>query len=89
MPFPVDERDIPVLNVDDRPTLHPVGVRTVIDRLHFCGDAQNRPELGQVGLEQSGQDDAAGILPFLERGRCLGHDDPRVAGEKKYDDENT
>ena len=54
-----DERDISIMNVDDRAALHPIGARPVIDGLNLRCKPENRPKSRQVRLEQSGQNDAA------------------------------
>ncbi len=64
--------DVPVIHVDDRATAALIGTSAVVDRLHFPGRTGNDPPLRQIRLKESGENDTAGVLPFLKGRLGLG-----------------
>ena len=58
--------DIAIVNTDDGTALNLVRPRPAVLGFHFRGNSQDPAKLRYVRLEQSGQNYAARVLPFLE-----------------------
>ena len=58
--------DVPVVRVEDRAAADLHRARAVVDGLDVGGGPGDEPPLRQVRIEQARQDDAAGVLPFLQ-----------------------
>ena len=62
-----DIGNISIVNVDHRAAFNLGGARAVVFRLHLRRQPEHGAESGQVRFEQPRQDDAARVLPLLQR----------------------
>ncbi len=69
--------DVPVVHIHHRAATDLIGARPVKDRLDFGCCASDDPPLRKIRLKKSRENDAARVLPFLQRRlslrkRCMG-----------------
>jgi hypothetical protein len=77
------ECNIAKADVDDRTAAASVCPGAVVDGLYVPTQPQDGAPLRQIGLEQPSQNNAAGVLPFLQRRWGLRHCAARHAGQKE------